>query len=399
MPLTKTHNKTKYSNNIEKNIPKFIDATKSIFAKQAVWQNNLLIVKVNEEYPYVYTRDLAILIKFLVEENQEKLARGAINFLLKCQLDNGEWVQRYNDSFQRQEDKLQEDNTPLAVWAILSYIKKFSSKKLPGYWNNKIDKALTWISNNLNNDFDLLYSHSSNHEDGINEGFELWTNSVTAKSFWLASKIIGDDKYRSQYKKIKEAILKLLVKNNRFIRKIDKNNKKYLEADIILLSPFYFDLVENNHKYLKNSASYIQNNLYDKDLGGYWRYEDDVYFPGPWIIYSAILANYYYNIDSFKKADKILSWIMEQSQNGNLPEHLVSRKEFKKHKDHQIKRAQNMPVEKMKKTRLKAIKKLEEKLDDKRVVGYAIPILWSHIETARALKSGEYIKSIEFNNA
>ena len=55
-----------------------------------------------------------------------------------------------------------------------------------------------------------------------------------------------------------------------------------------------------------------------------------------------------------------------------------------------------MPVKKMKKVRLGIIKDLEDKFENNDVVGYSRPIMWSHIETSRALKKGGYIEEINF---
>jgi len=379
-------------------IKSFIQATKNVFEQQSVWNKDLLIVKVNEDYPYVYTRDLSILIKFLIENDEKYFAKSAIDFLMKCQLNNGEWVQRYNDISIRQEDKLQEDNTPLALWALLSFIDEYDEYDVYNKYKIEISKGLNWIESNLNDKNNLLYSHSSNHEDGINEGFELWTNSVLARVFYLSSKIIGENKYNDLYNKVYDSILKNLTFDDRFIRKIDKKGNKYFEADIILLSPFYFDILDCNDILLKNSIKKIEKELYDNNLGGYWRYEDDVYFPGPWIIYSAIIAQYYYNVGDKNKGDEIISWIFKHDDNGELPEHLVSEKQFNKYKDHQIKRAKSMPIEKMKKARINAIKNLESTFENSNIAYYAQPILWSHIETARALKDGGYIDNINLSS-
>ncbi len=379
----------------DKKIEKFKSATQEIFSKQASWRNEELIIKVNEDYPYIYTRDLAILINFLVEENQKQLALGAIKFLKKCQLQTGEWVQRYNENYGREEDKLQEDNTGLAIWAIMNYLERYGDNELSNIEKNLIE-GINWIKNNLNDDFNLLYSHSSNHEDGINEGYELWTNSVSAKAIKMYADYFNDSEMYSLYRNIKNAIMDLLTWEGRFIRKIDKTGQKYLGPDVILISPYYFEIISQQNNYLLESLNYILDELQDKRLGGLWRYKEDVYFPGPWVIYTAIVSKCLFDADYKKRAVNLLEWIFSTAKDGKLPEHLVSKKEFEKNKKRQINRAKNMPVKKMKKVRLGIIKDLEDKFENNDVVGYSRPIMWSHIETSRALKKGGYIEEINF---
>ncbi len=233
------------------------------------------------------------------------------------------------------------------------------------------------------------------HEDGINQGFDLWTNSACLRAVELAGAIYGWEEAKELASELRSAIFKHLVHDGRFVRTIDREHVRKTDADIILLAPFYFQILPAQHELLASSVDFLCERLFDAELGGYWRYEQDVYFPGPWILYSAMIARYFYTVGRRNEGDAIVQWIFANSQQGYLPEHLLTKEMFWKYRDHQVRRANNMPVEEMKEARLREIGKLDEQAQQCDVLYYACPLLWSHMETVAALLAGGYLSGFD----
>lgn len=384
--------------------------------KNSMWKDNLNLIvarskevfwdcaKLNDDklaltagaggnsYPFVYTRDLSIVIRYLVETKNYHIARQAVQFLASVQAPNGEWVQRYDVWGNRKEDKLQEDNTPLALWAMLTYLQAVDDDGEFERCVPIIRLGLDWIAKNLDSEVGLLFAHSSNHEDGVNQGFDLWTNSACLKALELAAEVLNWSEPQKQALSMRDKLLDHLVHEQRFVRTMDKAGNKKLDADIILLAPYYFQLLPPDDNLLINSVDYLCQRLEDKNIGGYWRYEQDVYLPGPWILYSAIIARYYYSRGERGQGDTILQWICDHTEAGYLPEHLTTKEMYWKYQEHQIRRANNMPVPEMKQARLAEIKRVEEQAKKKDVLSFACPLLWSHMETIAALLAAGYLQ-------
>jgi len=372
--------------------------SKEVFWRCATLQDDRLAITAGPDgisYPFVYTRDLSIFIRYVVQTGNLRTARQAVDYLLHVQSSWGEWVQRYDVAGQPKNDKLQEDNTPLALWAILNYLAAADNHEEQQRCEGAIRLGVEWITANLDRKMGLLFAHSSNHEDGINQGFDLWTNSACLRAVELAGAIYGWEEAKELASELRSAIFKHLVHDGRFVRTIDREHVRKTDADIILLAPFYFQILPAQHELLASSVDFLCERLFDAELGGYWRYEQDVYFPGPWILYSAMIARYFYTVGRRNEGDAIVQWIFANSQQGYLPEHLLTKEMFWKYRDHQVRRANNMPVEEMKEARLREIGKLDEQAQQCDVLYYACPLLWSHMETVAALLAGGYLSGFD----
>ncbi len=131
-------------------------------------------------------------------------------------------------------------------------------------------------------------------------------------------------------------IHKLLIHNGRYIRRITPEGDYDYKPDITLMSPYYFSFHDSNSKVLRNTIDFMDNHLWDPELGMIQRYlpfTEDVHTHihagnGPWLQYATILASYYYSSGDTNHGDKLLMEIdrYRTKQNGYIPEHLSTYK-------------------------------------------------------------------------
>jgi len=383
-------------------------------------------------HPFFYLRDGAAIAKALslvcsetkFNEKAFNLLEGIDKFTLSIQSKNGHWGQRYALSGRERSIYKQEDNIAHGVAILITYL--LTSKKLKKKIKNE-KKHVRAIINGLNftieNYFDkekgLFYSTTSIHESTIEKGYTLWVNFA----YWNALKLVEDlytiTKYKKElreFKKFKEDfeknIKKLFIHDNRFIAKLNENLIPDLRPDITLMSPFYFNF--RPKKVTKKTINFIRKELWDKELGLIQRYlplqTTDLAVhnhagAGPWLQYSAILAQHYFSIGRINEGNKILNLINPYSSKlGYLPEHVSTEQrfrdfiknewktgiDFKKEFDPEI-LLPNLDFDKiveeifhMKKTYEKIKSRLRKKSSNN-IIRYAIPLAWSHAEYLTAL--------------
>ena len=386
-------------------IDSFIETTKKVFQRcRAPVKNGIgfYASSPDSQYPYVYIRDLSLTLNALAELHDYYSAKECCKCLLSFQQKSGEWLQKYTPGGVRKDDIIQEDNTPLAVWAILSYVLHAHDLGFAQEIKKSILGACEFIEkNNFDPKFELVRSHTSIHESEINNGYEIWNNSVTVKALLLTGKLYGINKFITLANKIKESIKKNLTDNGRLIRRLKINGKVDLMPDIILLSPYYFDIF-NDKKLLKETLKVVEK-LKDPNIHGYHRYLYTsnqkgivTLFPGPWVFYTAWVAQMYFKLGMKSKAEKNVAWVFDKLQDSGLPEHVITSQTFFRYKSSQIKRFRKLQkVRELKEyaaAGFNEIEKMELIAKKKKIVPYSTPTLWSHIETLRVLKMLGYIR-------
>jgi len=128
-----------------------------------------------------------------------------------------------------------------------------------------------------------------------------------------------------------------MVANNRFLRRIDEKGNYDFKPDFTLLSPFYFEFGNEANEYIENSVDFLERQLWDPELGMIQRYlpfSGDIEIHthagnGPWLQYTAILAQYHYWCKNVKRGDELMSLIDGyKNENGEIPEHISTCKRF-----------------------------------------------------------------------
>jgi GH15 family glucan-1,4-alpha-glucosidase len=392
----------------EATLTKFLVATRDVFRRCSVFYEGglgLLASPPEGKYPFVYTRDFAVAIVALSELGDYCTAKRACSFLLACQLPTGEWVQRYDDHARRQDAVVQEDNTALAVWALLTYANLSGDTGLKDAIKGPVLAAAAFMAQNtLHLHVYLAITHTSIHETAVSEGFEIWNSCAHARAFRLVAETYDIAEYGRYADLMERAITNLLTHDGRFLRRLDPHGNPDLRADITLLAPFYFNLYPPDDPTVKKSVALIERVLKDPELGGYTRYlayskAEMSVLPGPWFFYTAWMARYYYLAGDKGKGDEIIAWIMAHSKDFYLPEHLLSRPRWQRYKGLYAKRIEAMTDERCRAARRREYENLVRQakvqrisLEVSEVLYGVLPLLWSHVETLRALQAGGYIE-------
>lgn len=319
----------------------------------------LLAAKPESRYPYFYPRDVACasgLLAYLsaspyrFADEAYKLLDSIAKFVLKAMRDDGYLGQRYALSGEEKSIYKQEDNNAHGI-AILSYYlltAKQRNEKLKDLDTLLIalnSAARYAINNYYHSEINLFASTTSIHESALEEGFSCWTNFAYLRAFFLVSKVnreldtpdIISDKILLFEAAFKHNLFGIMVANNRFLRRIDRKGNYDFKPDFTLLSPFYFGFGEEAKGYLDNSVNFLERQLWDPELGMIQRYlpfsgDKEIHTHagnGPWLQYTAILAQYHFWSKNTKRGEELMGLIDSyKNEKGEIPEHLSTCKRF-----------------------------------------------------------------------
>ncbi|MHC4269935.1 MAG: hypothetical protein ACYSTS_15910 [Planctomycetota bacterium] len=411
----------------------------------------LLATILESRYPYVYPRDsacAATLFRQMVEKDLDpngdafNLLKGLAKFISSVQDESGEWVQRYGLNGQKKAIYIQEDNTAyggiiLSHYLLSCHYRQEEPAELEAYLN-KIKKAIQFaIKSFYREEIFLFFSTTSVHESAIEKGYSIWVNHVYILYFNLMAQLTRKFDLKDFFAdelsfkcRFCQSVHRRFVLNDRFVRRITKDGTFDLRPDITIMSPVYFQckedhcdscVLDDNPKIITNSINFVVDNLWDPELGMLQRYlpftediETHIHAGnGPWVQYTAMLAQYYYKEGAIEKGDNILNQIDKYcTAEGYIPEHLSTKRRFEEfislewevgldakkefHPDILIPNlSYDFIVEE-----LFFMKKSYDQIriaidkEKKKVIHFAVPLMWSHVEYARALISRyEYINT------
>jgi len=409
----------------------------------------LLASSPESRYPYVYPRDVSSAAQFFrrltvseagydVKEEAFALLASMARFMRDVARPDGHWGQRYSLAGEDKSIYRQEDNVAHAIAIICNYL--LAAQRL-GRDVDDLDGYLQVIDHGLGQAIHHLYQPELNlfesttaiHESAIEEGFTCWVNFTFLYAFSLADEVahtIDDgDTIRREHldfrKQFLYTISELFIWSDRYVRRIEPGGRIDLRPDFTLLSPFYYGF----HHYrdaIARSVRFLAKQLWDPELGMIMRYlpfnrdfATHVHAGnGPWLQYTAILAQYYYWSGDRERGDDLLRRIdTHTTEAGEIPEHLSTcerfdvfmesewqtgidfAKEFDKHIllenvdfDKILEEANNMD---------RSYRRTGEKCtirDNRRQEGgyiqFAAPLMWSHVEYCRALlvRAGDWWK-------
>ncbi len=402
----------------------------------------LLATILESRYPYVYPRDSACasnLFRQMVKKDIDpdgvagNLLKGLAQFISSVQDESGEWVQRYGLDGQKKAIYIQEDNTAyggiiLANYLLACYSRQEEPAELEDYLK-RIKKAIQYaLKHFYREEIFLFFSTTGIHESAIEKGYSIWTNHVYILFFNLISQLSNKFDLKDLFTeelsfkcRFSQSVHRRFILSDRFVRRITKDGTFDLRPDITLMSPFYFQCTEDdcdscvldeNPDIVKNSIRYMVDNLWDPELGMLQRYlpftediETHIHAGnGPWIQYTAMLAQYYYKEGAIERGDTILNQIDKYSTvEGYIPEHLSTKRRFEEfvrlewevgldakkefHPSILIPHlSYDFIVEElffMKKSYDQIRSDIAE--GNTNVIHFAVPLMWSHVEYANAL--------------
>ena len=319
----------------------------------------LLAARPESRYPYFYPRDAACasgLLAYLstsglsIADDAYGLLKTIAGFVLEVVRDDGYIGQRYALSGEEKSIYKQEDNNAHGLIILSNYLLTAEKRKEN---IRDIDKVLLSIKNvsqfAIKNyyrpEINLFHSTTSIHESALEEGFSCWTNFAYLKAFTLVSRVNEDfdtsdnipDKILTFKSAFKHNLFSIMVANKRFLRRIDEKGNYDFKPDSTLLSPFYFGFGNEDRSLLDNSVSFLERQLWDPELGMIQRYlpfSGDIEIHthagnGPWLQYTAILAQYHYWCKNTECGDELMSLIDGyKNEKGEIPEHISTCKRF-----------------------------------------------------------------------
>ena len=319
----------------------------------------LLAARPESRYPYFYPRDGACvsgLLAYLstsghsVADDAYKLLKSIAYFVLKVARDDGYIGQRYALSGEEKSVYKQEDNNAHGLTILSNYLLTAEARgdeiqDINEFLYSINNASQFAIKNYYRSEINLFHSTTSIHESALEEGFSCWTNFAYLKAFTLVSKVNDDldapdiipDKILTFKSAFKHNLLSIMVAYKRFLRRIDEKGNYDFKPDFTLLSPFYFGFGNEDRTLLDNSVAFLERQLWDPELGMIQRYlpfSGDIEIHthagnGPWLQYTAILAQYHYWCNNAERGDELISLIDGyKNERGEIPEHISTCKRF-----------------------------------------------------------------------
>ncbi|TFH40594.1 MAG: cyclic nucleotide-binding domain-containing protein, partial [Chrysiogenales bacterium] len=323
----------------------------------------LLATFPGSRYPYVYPRDSACASRFLCHLASSPLKSGDVamrflgeiaRFILNCQRDDGYWGQRYGVDADDRGIYRQEDNVAHGVSILCRYL--LAAKKrdidipaIETYLDAVMRGSEFARRNYYRKEIHLFYSTTSIHESAIEEGYTIWVNYAYLLMFRLINELgtaYGVQNRFSVERGLAEGfemtVGKVFAQEGRHIRRLKPDGTVDLRPDITLLSPFFFGTGLDREYFtdselFQNSIDFISDMLWDPELGMLQRYLPFIEDPdthihagnGPWVQYTAMLAQYYFHRGDIGRGNEILAIIDGyKSREGHLCEHLTTPERF-----------------------------------------------------------------------
>ncbi|HSC34590.1 MAG TPA: hypothetical protein VLG45_04885 [Thermodesulfobacteriota bacterium] len=409
----------------------------------------LLASPPKSRYPYVYTRDSSSAVQLFrrlagsghgydAAEDAYAIMKSMAHFMNDTISPEGSWGQRYSVEGENKSIYKQEDNVAHGISIICNYLLtaeylKRDIEDLDAFLGC-VDRALGYSRRVLyEEELNLFYSTTSIHESAMEQGYTCWVNFSFLYAFSLANEVaekidrkkIISPEHLSFRERFLYSVSELFMAGNRYVRRTDPSGSMDMRPDFTLLSPFYYGFLHYKAQ-MENSVRFIEKQLWDPELGMIMRYlpyyrdfSTHVHAGnGPWLQYTAVLAQYHYWSGNTKRGDEIIAIIdTYRSDAGEIPEHLSTLRRFEEFMEREWKTGIDFRKEFYKDILLDDVdfnKILEEANNmhrsyeecrkrrmvrkDKKPGGghiqFAVPLMWSHVEYARALlvRAGDWWK-------
>ena len=409
----------------------------------------LLATPPENRYLYVYPRDCscaAQLFRRLAGSRAGysagplvyRLLEDMASFIRRAQAPDGSWGQRYDLDASSKAIYVQEDNVAHGISILCSYLlTALRLEKEP----EELEACLEAVNRGLQHaldevydrEIDLFRSTTSLHESALESGYTLWVNLSYLFAFSLADEVdtkmdtheLIDDRHLEFRERFLYTVNELFMDGDQYIRRIRPDGSMDHRTDVSLLSPHYYGFLHYQDQ-LRKSVERMTKQLWDPELGMVQRYlpfKDDpaVHIhagSGPWMNYTAMLAQFYFWDGKQEKGEELLDAIDRyRTPEGAIPEHLSTcgrfesfmRQEwqtgvdFEKEFDEEIlipgtpfdlilEEAGHM------RDAYHAIDRRYRHEDPEAEEGgytqFAAPLMWSHVEYARALmtRAGDWWK-------
>lgn len=376
-------------NKAEKIYKKSIEILKKVQLKNG----GCLATPKGERYPYIYPRDHSICILGFISAGMHKEAKKALNFVLKSQLDNGAFPQRYDAKGNDASYKpIQIDGTGLITYALARYIQETDDEKFLNMYWPKIQKAVNYIKQNLDEEKNLIYTPNSIHEfPPMEQGLEIWANSVCCAALIelckLSEKLKRNNQELSQLAHTIQSGIGKYLWNSRvdsFVKliRVKEASSVDIDIDVSQLALCDFGIIPDNDARIKSTVKRMEKELWNKELGGLCRYHKyegrNNGGWGPWPHFTLMLCKHFIRSKNKNKADKYLNWVLKIAYKDMLPEHISTVPEFEEYV------TDFTEAGLLRKDRLILIENARKHPMFKKGIAYiTIPLAWPHAEFIR----------------
>ncbi len=320
----------------------------------------LLASPPDTRYPYIYPRDSGCAMRLFRRlatsthgydsgKPAFELMKNMARFMKDAQSRAGSWGQRYAVDGEDKSIYKQEDNVAHGIAILCNYLltARELGRDIDGLdaYLDAIDRALDYSLKHLyQRELHLFQSTTAIHESAMESGYTCWVNFAFLYAFSLAHEVASalDDHgriskaYLDLHSSFLYTVNELFITGGRYVRRICPTGDSDYRPDFTLLSPFYFGVLGDKAE-LDASVSFLEKQLWDAELGLIMRYlpfyqDFAVHLHagnGPWLQYSAILAQYHYWNGNTARGDDLLRLIDSYSNDrGEIPEHLSTSNRF-----------------------------------------------------------------------
>ena len=400
----------------------------------------LLATPPETRYPYIYPRDTSSAIALFRRLSSSphgydaapqafELMRSMAHFLRDVFDEQRGWGQRYSlegedKSIYKQEDNVAHGMAVLCNYLLTAHTLKKDIEDLDGFLRS-INRAAAWSLENLyGQELHLFQSTTAIHESALEQGYTCWVNFSFLYAFSLVHEVanildpegIISQSHLGFRRHFLYSVSQLFMSGQRYVRRISPEGHFDLRPDFTLLSPFYFGFLHYPEQ-LHNGVRFLEKQLWDSELSMIMRYlpfRNDFATHlhagnGPWLQYSAVLAQFHYWYGDRRRGDEILHCIDQyRNSQGEIPEHISTCRRFEEFMESEWKTGLDFRKEFHKPILLEKVhfdRILEETnnmsrsyedtanrcmfADQAQAGGgftqFATPLMWSHVEYARAL--------------
>lgn len=327
-----------FTNKEKKTLKTIHDTSLNVIDEVSYSNGAILSSPKDRRYPYVYPRDCVLIDRALLALEEHEKVRKNLEFLLTHQKETGEWAQRYDWRGNPASYKPpQLDCNGLVLHMVGEYYKATQDFDfVQKYWE-ELTRGAYFIEEHYIPDEQMLFSANSIHEwPPIEAGYDIWTNMTCYAGLgavYKFSKMLGERNalWLKMRKRLRQGIDHELMVDGRYIK---LNDHQVIEdADISELASYIVKIENANNIKVRKTVEKITQDLAINE--GISRYLKTYGEPGrnnggygAYAVYTAWMAQYFTDVDEYKKAGDYTRWFIKYNQEGHLPEHVATKKEF-----------------------------------------------------------------------